>query len=218
MEGVPRSMKQHGGRVSKTRVPSVGRALAERGLREKAMRIIAGTARGQRLLTPAGDKTRPTSDRVRETLFNVLGQWCDDEDVLDLYAGSGSLGLEALSRGARHATFVESAREAFAVLEENVRALRFQPRATCVRSTVERALEHALARGESYSLVLSDAPYELKSSARVLGALDRGVLRPGGRAVIEHDRRETPLREVGALRCVDVRRFGDTVLSLYAHA
>lgn len=182
------------------------------------MRIISGTAKGRGLKAPAGLATRPTSDRARETIFNVLGQWCDDEDVLDLYAGLGSLGLEALSRGARHATFVESSKHAMAALEGNVRHLKMAGQSSSMLLSVERACSRFLKEGRSFSLVFSDPPYELKAGKQVLEALSRGVLSPGGRAIIEHDRREVLPEAVDGVVRTDERRFGDTLVSFYSRA
>lgn len=182
---------------------------------EGDMRIIAGTARGRSLKAPSGHDTRPTSDRVRETIFNVLGQWCDGERVLDLYAGLGGLGLEALSRGAEHATFVESSRHAMPVLADNVRTLGFADRATTLLMPAERALSRLEKEGRSFSLVFSDPPYALHAGTQVLEALTEALLPAGGRAVIEHDRRELLPEQAGGLTRVDERRFGDTVVSFY---
>lgn len=182
------------------------------------MRIIAGTAKGRRLTARAGLATRPTSDRARETIFNVLGQWCDGEEVLDLYAGLGSLGLEALSRGARRATFVESSRLAMAALEDNVRALAMSAQASCLLMTAERACSRFLKEGRQFTLVFSDPPYAAKTGAQVLEALAKGILAPGGRAVIEHDRREVLPKAVEGVVFTSERRFGDTLVSFYEQA
>ena len=179
------------------------------------MRIIAGTAKGRTLKAPKGLDTRPTSDRAKETIFNVLGQWCEGDDVLDLYAGLGGLGLEALSRGASHATFVESSRHAMPVLADNVRTLGFADRATTLLRPADRALKQFLGEGRAFSLVFSDPPYALRAGTAVLEALAAGVLAPGGRAVIEHDRRESIPEQVGDVVRSDERRFGDTVVSFY---
>src|SRR5437660_8414096 len=104
------------------------------------MRIIAGTARGRALVGPRGDDIRPTSDRVRETIFNVLGQWIEGR-VLDLYAGTGALGIEALSRGAERAVLVDSSREAQKLIEKNLTSLGFADRGELLSMAVKPALD-----------------------------------------------------------------------------
>lgn len=159
---------------------------------------------------------RPTADRVRETIFNILGQWLSGEAVLDLYAGAGGLGLEALSRGAGRAVFVEHDRRVMPVLAENVRALGFAASAETLLSPADRALERLGASKERFALVFSDPPYALHAGAATLEALDRlGLVDPGGRVVVEHDRREELPEQVGELVRDDVRRFGDTLVSFY---
>src|SRR4051794_17402304 len=118
------------------------------------MRIIAGAHRGRRIAAPKGRDTRPTSDRVRENAFNLIGP-VDDAEVLDLFAGSGAMGLEALSRGAAHATFVESSRDACRVIDANLETLGL--RATVLCQDVLRALAQDRRR---YDLVLCDPPYD----------------------------------------------------------
>lgn len=179
------------------------------------MRIIAGSARGRSLKLPQGE-VRPTADRVKESLFNVLGQWLDGEVVLDLFAGAGSLGLEALSRGASHATFVERDRRVIQVLEQNVRALGFNDVSSVVSLPAERAVPRLAADGKRFSLVFADPPYALHALSSLLQALDETrLVSPGGRIVLEHDKREVLPEAVGTLQRVDERRFGDSVVTFY---
>ena len=182
------------------------------------MRIIAGKARGRSLRAPPHTSVRPTSDRVRETLFNVLGQWLEGERVLDLYAGAGGLGLEAISRGAGHCTFVEQDRVTMAALAENARSVGVSGQCTTLLRSVDRALKQLAASGAVFELIFADPPYALHQLAGLLEQLDRdGLVAPGGRVVVEHEKRELLPEAVGRLRRCDERRFGDTVLSIYAH-
>ena len=175
------------------------------------MRIIGGSARGRRLKTPRSRDVRPTSDRVRQSLFDLLGQRLDDHVVLDLFAGTGALGLEALSRGAAHCTFVERRRDVARLVRENVRLLGFEARA---RVLVADAL--GPLSGGPWDLVLADPPYRIETArvAEALAALSPSLLE-GARAVIEHDRRSAAPERVGPLERVLERRYGDTVLSIY---
>jgi 16S rRNA (guanine966-N2)-methyltransferase len=182
------------------------------------MRVIAGTLRGRRLRAPKGLGTRPTPDRVREALFAALGPM-DGLRVLDLYAGSGALGIEALSRGAERVVMVERSRPALDALRGNLAALGLQADATVVATSVERALV-TIAQLGPYDLVLADPPYADVESGRVAPVLGpllarAGVLAAAARVVLEHAARSEPpmLAAVGLLR---TRSYGDTALSLYA--
>jgi len=177
------------------------------------MRIVAGRFRGRRLTAPPGLDTRPTSDRVRESLFSILGP-LDDLRVLDLFAGTGALGLEALSRGAAHATFVERDRKALDALERNVADFGLGPaEARVVRGDYRRHLRDAAARGEAYDLVVLDPPYsDAPRLAPVLDAALRPLLRPGARVVTESARRQPLALDLGE---VDERRYGDTLIRIH---
>jgi 16S rRNA (guanine966-N2)-methyltransferase len=174
-------------------------------------RIIAGTARGRPLQAPRGEGTRPTSDKVRGAVFNVLGQFFAGGDVLDLYAGTGAMALEALSRGCTRAVCVEADRFAIEVLQRNAAACGFGDRVEVVRARLPEALAR-VARGR-FALAFVDPPYAEGPEA-VLAALD-GALAPGGLAVAEHDARRPPAERFGALVLVDARAYGGTGISIY---
>ncbi len=182
------------------------------------MRIVAGTAKGRALAgpKPTSKHIRPTADRVRETLFNVLGQWLEGQSVLDLYAGTGALGLESLSRGAKKAVLVDSDREALALCRTNTDTLGFGERVEILAQPVERALETLGRRGDRFSLIFADPPYAARVVETVLEGVARsGVLEPGGSVVIEHDKREPAPESHAGFERVDQRRFGDTLVSLF---
>ena len=170
------------------------------------MRIIAGTHRGHRIAAPRGRDTRPTSDRVRENAFNLIGP-VDGADVLDLFAGSGALGLEALSRGAASATFVESDRDACRVINANLDKLGF--RATVLQQDVLRALA---GERRTYDLVVCDPPYGY-DHARLAPHLAR-LLRDDGLLVYEAAGREDP-PDVPDLEVRTSRRYGSARLTLF---
>jgi 16S rRNA (guanine966-N2)-methyltransferase len=175
-------------------------------------RVIAGRFGGRRLQAPPGDATRPTADRVREALFSILGDRTRDARVLDLFAGSGALGLEALSRGARAATFVERAQPALDCLRTNLEALGAE--AEVVRADALRWLRGASAGARQYDLVFLDPPYR---RAGALGAelsdVLPVVLAPGALVVTESDRR-APLEL--SIPATDERRYGDTLIRIHA--
>src|SRR5262245_13335213 len=186
---------------------------------ESKMRIIAGTARGRRLLAPKSRAIRPTADRVREALFNVLGQSFGGIEVLDLFAGSGALALEALSRGARRAVMVDSDRSAIRLCGANAALLGFSERVRLIAAPVERAVKLLQKEGALFDLVFADPPYIARAAADTLLRLDAARLcRPGGTVCIEHDKRELAPQSAGALAQIDQRRFGDTVVSIYRFA
>jgi 16S rRNA (guanine966-N2)-methyltransferase len=178
------------------------------------MRIVAGTLGGRRLAAPPGNDTRPTSDRVREALFSALGP-IDGARVLDLFAGSGALALEAISRGAAHAVLVEKDARAAAVIERNLEALEIDAgRAALRRRDALRALRDAREAGESYDLVFLDPPYRLATGlGPELADSLAPVLAPGARVIGESDRR-MPL-DLPGLSTTFERRYGDTLLRIH---
>ncbi|MGB2710876.1 MAG: 16S rRNA (guanine(966)-N(2))-methyltransferase RsmD [Conexibacter sp.] len=176
------------------------------------MRVVAGRFGGRRLIAPRGQATRPTSDRVREALFALLGP-LDGLDVLDLFAGSGALGIEALSRGARRTTFVDSAPVAIRAISANLAALGAEQASEVHRQDVRAFLRGARAARHEYDLVLLDPPYRLAAElGRELSPSLAEVLAPGGRVVGESDRR-VPLDL--ALPLTDERRYGDTLIRIH---
>ena len=175
------------------------------------MRVVAGIYGGRRLRAPRGETTRPTSDRVREALFSILEAELEGARVLDLYAGSGALGIEALSRGAQSATFVDSAPRAIAAIKANLATVGAQ--ADVHRTDALRFLRAAPAHGRQYDLVLLDPPYAL--AARLGPELSEAlapVLATGATVVSESDRR-APLDLDLSLH--DERRYGDTLIRIH---
>lgn len=173
--------------------------------------MIAGTYGGRTLKAPPGDATRPTSDRVREALFSILGTQTHDARVLDLFAGSGALGLEALSRGADSVTFVDDAPTAIRAINANLQAL--SAAATVKRGDALRLLGAASISGAQYDLVFLDPPYRhAERLAQPLSEALPAVLAPGAVVVAESDRR-APLELT--LPLTDERRYGDTLIRFY---
>lgn len=178
------------------------------------LKVIAGSERGRPLKTPRGLATRPTSGRARQALFNILGD-LSELAVLDLFAGSGALGIEALSRGAARAVFVESERAALACIRDNLSELGLEARSRVLPVRVE-ASRKALA-GEQFDLVLCDPPWaEVDAAWR---ELDRWVvseaLKPGGRLVLEHPA-TAALQAPNGATLLTRRAWGDTGMSIYS--
>jgi 16S rRNA (guanine966-N2)-methyltransferase len=175
------------------------------------VRVVAGRWGGRRLQAPSGDATRPTSDRVREALFSILAGRVDGASVLDLFAGSGALGIEALSRGAATATFVDSAPAAIRAVRANLKAVGAE--AEVRRADALRFLGSASGHARQYDLVFLDPPYRL--AGRLGGELTAAlpaVLAPGAAVIAESDRR-APLEL--ELPILDERRYGDTLIRIH---
>jgi 16S rRNA (guanine(966)-N(2))-methyltransferase RsmD len=180
------------------------------------MRISGGTLRGRRLHSPAGEKTRPTSDLLRQALFNVLGERIRDARVLDLYAGSGALGIEALSRGAATATFVEADRTAAACLGRNLDALALSDRSRLIVREVFRALRDLAQAGETFTCVLIDPPYGEDLAPRTIEALAPGPVLSENALLVVQAFHKTPLPErTGTLVMTWDRRYGESRLTVY---
>jgi 16S rRNA (guanine966-N2)-methyltransferase len=184
----------------------------------EAGRVIAGSARGIRLRAP-GAGTRPLADRVKQTLFAILEPDLDGARVLDLFAGSGAAGIEALSRGAASAVFVEKDPAAASVIEANLRATSLAgPGATVVRADAVAWLGRASLPGAPFDLVIADPPYaETDLLVRTLEALGAAgaPLTPTARVVAKHFWRDRPPDRIGLLASERDRRFGETALTFY---
>lgn len=179
------------------------------------MRVIAGALKGRRLIAPRGRDTRPTADQVRIALMDMLMPYLDGARFLDLFAGAGTVGLEALSRGAAHATFVERDPRALAALRENIAALGVSGRARVLPTGVAGGLERLAREGASFDLVFLDPPYDFDPTP-ALERLDAGGLAPPPALVIvQHFTKRPPSPAVGALRAYRTRRFGETMLTFF---
>ena len=182
------------------------------------MRIIAGKYRGRRLKSPPSDRTRPTSDRLRETLFNVLTTRIEDARFLDLCAGTGAVGIEALSRGASHVVFVDQSRQMCALIETNVSTLS-APRSEFEIVSAEAVdfLRKRKSGAASFDLIFFDPPYSADYE-RVLNHIGEHadqLLTAGAIAVVEHRKQNGLLEEFGSLKRYRVLKQGDSILSFY---
>lgn len=173
------------------------------------VRVIAGEFRGRRLATLPGRELRPTSDRVRESLFGILGDRVVDARIVDCFAGTGALGIEALSRGAAFASFVERDPRALGLLEENLGRLELTPRARVIRADALHP-EKWPSGVFPARIVFADPPYRQDLGARFLSALE-GRLEPGGLLVLEHERAASIAHP--AWTVVDHRTYGETAIT-----
>lgn len=180
------------------------------------MRVIGGIARGRHLRTLRGDRIRPTADRVREALFNILGKRVCGIRFLDLFAGSGSVGIEALSRGAAMVVFVEQDPQAIKVLRQNLQSLGWEEKALIYRQHVFQALEIISRQGEQFEIIFADPPYHQRWPQKLLGKMGEKILLvPGGWLIIEHHVKENLSLRDGAWWQIRSEKYGDTVLSFY---
>jgi 16S rRNA (guanine966-N2)-methyltransferase len=177
------------------------------------VRIIAGERKGHTIFAPRGRETRPTSDRVRENVFNIVAPWVEGARVLDLYAGSGAMGLEALSRGAAAAVFVEADRDAVHMIERNLDKLRLTG-ATVIRTEAMTGLAQEATAGRKYDLVLVDPPYSMTDFDTLARYLPQ-VLADDGLAVLESAARTEPALAGLAVRTS--RKYGSTRVTVFEH-
>lgn len=182
------------------------------------MRVIGGTAKGRRLLAPKGRAVRPTAARVKESLFNILPRDFSGLKVLDLYAGTGNVSIEALSRGAEQAILVDSSARSAATIKENLRRFGFAERAEVWLAPVARALRSLAKRGTTFDMIFLDPPYDqglAESSLEIIAKVE--LLNDSGTIVAEHSAREVMKSHYDKLALYDQRQYGDTFLSFFRH-
>ena len=173
------------------------------------MRIITGTAKGRNLKTPKGMSTRPTSDRVKESLFSILGGEVEGTRVLDIFAGTGALGLEALSRGAREAVFIDKATDK--LIRENSQHCRLSDRAEILKGDVFAQLNRLSVQGRRFDLVFCDPPYHEGLWQKAISWLDDNeLLAPRALVVLERGGENEPLPELKRLKLLKNQRYGNT--------
>ena len=183
------------------------------------MRVIAGTHRGRRLSGPGGSSLRPTSDKVREALFSILGTRVPGSRFLDLYAGTGAVGIEALSRGARLVTFVESDLKAVQIMRKNLTTCGMLDHAELRVVRTQTFLRQPLSWNGPYDVVFADPPYADRQAVElVLGSWHLGALAPDAVMVIEQDARTLLPTETEGARLIRRYDYGDTALFLYGKA
>lgn len=180
------------------------------------MRVITGQAKGRRLKAPKGMNTRPTSDRTKESLFNIIGDRLLDKAVLDLYAGTGAIGIEALSRGADSAVFVEKDQRVVKIIRANLDLTGLADQAEIISQDVDSTVARLASQQRTFDIIFLDPPYLrnlLQKSIETL--VHYQIIRPGGLVVAESSKLDTLSDKYGNLRLIRQERYGDTVLSFY---
>lgn len=181
------------------------------------MRVITGTAKGRALKAPKGLTTRPTTDRVKEALFNILGPKVVGAKFLDLFAGSGGIGIEALSRGAQEALFIEKDPKALDVIKANLVLTGLGHRAMVLSGDVYKNLDYIGRQGQEFEFVFMDPPYLKDFEEPVLAKIDSlKLLALGGKVIVESSKRDNISTQVGSLAAFRREKYGDTHLTFYS--
>jgi 16S rRNA (guanine(966)-N(2))-methyltransferase RsmD len=177
------------------------------------LRIISGKLKGRRLNTPRDNKIRPTTDKVKESIFSMVMPYIQDAVVIDLFAGTGNLGLEAISRGAKHCYFGDKARESLQLTKENIRYCGVEDQATLISGEFDRVLERI---HEKADLILLDPPYKAGLIENCLSKIEElGLLSEEGIVVIERGKREILEDEIGTFTKIKDKRYGTILVSLF---
>lgn len=182
------------------------------------MRIIGGSARGRSIVAPAGSKTRPTQDYVRESLFNIIRWDVQDARVLDLFAGTGALSLEALSRGAKEAVLIDMDRDACNAIKKNMESTRLGDQCRLIARDYRLAMDALAREGAKFDVVFIDPPYKMENTGEMCAELyDKGLLADEFLIVVEHKRGLAPLLDL-RFDAYDLRKYGDTEITFVKRA
>ncbi len=183
------------------------------------MRIISGTNKGMKLYAPEGDKVRPTSDKIKEAIFNIIGPINEDAAVLELFAGSGSIGIEFLARGAKHCTFVDASHKSLNYVKKNLDLCRFNNKAKIILSDYEKAIINLSKNNEEFDFIFADPPYALNLSNNIYNIIfEYNILKTGGMLIIETDKSEKTIDNINT-NMVEYKEkiYGRTRISLIRH-
>ncbi|WP_300297407.1 16S rRNA (guanine(966)-N(2))-methyltransferase RsmD [Anaerosolibacter sp.] len=181
------------------------------------MRVIAGKLRGRKIKAPDGMHTRPTTDRVKESIFSMIYPYIIDSTVLDLFAGSGSLGIEALSRGAEKAYFVDNNKQSLSIVKENLINLGLLDQSIVLLAEAMKALKDISLKDQIFDIIFLDPPYMKGFIIPCIETIkENGLLNIDGIIVIEHNVEDVLPAEVGDLIKIKDRRYGDTNISIYS--
>ena len=184
----------------------------------ESMRIIAGSARGRSIVAPPGEKTRPTQDYVRESLFNIIRWDVQDARVLDLFAGTGALSLEAVSRGAKEAVLIDMDRDACIAIKKNMETSRLGAQCRLLARDYRQAMDVLAREGQKFDIVFIDPPYRMDNTGEMCAELfDKGLLSDSFLIVVEHKRGMAPLLDL-RFEAFDLRKYGDTEITFVRNA
>lgn len=182
------------------------------------MRVISGQAKGHPLKAVPGNNTRPTTDKVKESLFSMIGPYFDEENVLDLFAGTGGLGIEALSRGAANAVFIDASSQSVEVVKRNLASTKLADRAEVYRNDARRALKLLERAGKSFDLIFLDPPYSVKDcDALLIDMASRGLVADGAITVVEHHPDVVYAENIEGYERTRYVTYGEIALSIYRY-
>lgn len=180
------------------------------------MRVISGTRKGHKLKSPKGLNTRPTQDRIKESLFNILGNIGEGSLVLDLFSGSGSIGIEFLSRGSKKCYFIDNSSNSIKIIRENLNITRFNNKSKIYKKDVFRAIQFLSSEGLRFDYIFMDPPYKRGLVSSVLEFIDENdILKSGGLIIIEHENELELADFIFNLDKVDKRKYGSKTISFY---
>ncbi|MGG5253063.1 16S rRNA (guanine(966)-N(2))-methyltransferase RsmD [Neobacillus sp. SM06] len=180
------------------------------------MRVVSGNCKGKALKGVPGNTTRPTTDKVKEAIFNMIGPYFNGGTALDLFAGSGGLGIEALSRGVDRAIFVDRDAKAIQIIHENIKSCQLENRSEVYRNDADRALKAVMKRGVVFDFVFLDPPYKKQQLINVLTKIDEySLLHNGGMIVCEHSREVELPESVGPFLKAKYETYGMIAVSIY---
>ncbi|KRE83230.1 16S rRNA (guanine(966)-N(2))-methyltransferase RsmD [Paenibacillus sp. Soil766] len=180
------------------------------------MRVISGTAKGRSLKSVPGTSTRPTTDKVKEAIFSMIGPYFDGGQVLDLFAGTGGLGIEALSRGMDKAVFIDIEKKSIDTIGLNVEAAKVKDQVEIYRTDAARALKVLAKRAEKFQLVFLDPPYRMKGIAELMTTMEeQAIVEQDATIVVEHDAKDVLLETIGGFKQLRRADYGDTAVTIF---
>lgn len=180
------------------------------------MRVISGKVRGLKLNTPKNEDVRPTTDRVKESLFNMINPYIMESNVLDLFAGTGSLGIECLSRGANNCVFVDVSKESISIVKSNIKKARVENESTVLNLDFKDAIGRLKVQGNKFDVIFMDPPYYKNMFIDALLKIDdTSLLNEDGIIVIEHDSKDVFPESIGRLEKTKDKKYGNTTITFY---
>ncbi|MEG0855046.1 MAG: 16S rRNA (guanine(966)-N(2))-methyltransferase RsmD [Terrisporobacter sp.] len=180
------------------------------------MRVISGKVRGLKLNAPKNDDVRPTTDRVKESLFNMINSYMIESDILDLFAGTGSLGIECLSRGASRCIFVDSSKESIGIVKSNIKKARMENESVVLNTDFKSAIKSLASRNAEFDVIFMDPPYYKNMFSDALSAVDNNnLLKEDGIILVEHDTKDKFPNSIGRLYKSKDKKYGGTTITFY---
>lgn len=180
------------------------------------LRVISGKVRGLKLNAPKNEDVRPTTDRVKESLFNIINSYIMDSKVLDLFAGTGSLGIECLSRGAKECVFVDISKESISIVKSNIKKARVENESSIINSDFNDAIKKLQVQNKKFDVIFMDPPYYKDMFVKALESIDNAkLLEYEGIIIIEHDTKDTFPERIGSLEKNRSKKYGNTTLTFY---